>query len=82
MDGTVDCSLGDDGVVDEGESCTVACHIGFELQGSTSRTCQADGIWSGTETICEEGMDSCSVLKHKCYIPVKPYFKEFTGTVW
>jgi len=57
MDGIVDCSLGDDEVVNKGESCTVACHIGFELQGSTSRTFQADGIWSGTETVCEEGME-------------------------
>ncbi|XP_065905188.1 P-selectin-like [Dysidea avara] len=53
-DGIVDCSLGDDGVVSEGDSCTVMCNTGFELQGSTSRTCQADGTWSGTETKCEE----------------------------
>jgi len=57
-DGMVDCPLGGEGGASEGDSCTVSCDIGFELQGSISRTCQADGIWSGDETTCKEGMNA------------------------
>ena len=46
----IDCSLGDDGVPDPGETCTVTCDDGY--QGSGPRTCQNDGSWSGTDTIC------------------------------
>jgi len=30
-----------------------ACDQGFILRGSHSRTCQADGTWSGDATSCE-----------------------------
>ena len=31
---------------------TYSCNSGYELVGDTTRTCQADGIWSGSEPIC------------------------------
>ena len=31
---------------------TFSCNIGYKLGGSTTRTCQADGSWSGTIAIC------------------------------
>ena len=29
------------------------CDEGYDLLGSKSRVCQADGSWSGEETVCE-----------------------------
>ena len=29
-----------------------SCNTGYKLGGSTTRTCQADGSWSGTIAIC------------------------------
>jgi len=33
--------------------CVFTCDDGFELSGSSSRTCQDDGTWSGTEAVCD-----------------------------
>ena len=55
--GDIDCSLGDDGEANPGDSCTYTCDNGFGLQdGSTTRTCQNDGTWSGTEPRCRRGI--------------------------
>jgi len=51
--GVMTCSLGDDGVPSNGDICKFTCSTGYELTGSTSTTCQSDGRWSGTETICK-----------------------------
>jgi len=45
-----------DGESYEGDSCSFTCVIGFTLTGSSTRTCQNDGTWSGTEAICRRGM--------------------------
>ena len=50
--GDIDCSLGDDGEANPGDTCTFTCDDGYELGGSTSRTCGDDGSWSGTDTTC------------------------------
>ncbi|XP_065905187.1 sushi, von Willebrand factor type A, EGF and pentraxin domain-containing protein 1-like [Dysidea avara] len=50
--GDIDCSLGDDGEANPGDTCTSTCDDGYELGGSTSRTCGDDGSWSGTDTTC------------------------------
>ena len=54
--GDIDCSLGDDGEVNPGDTCTFTCDDGYELGGSTSRTCGDDGSWSGNDTTCTTGM--------------------------
>ena len=53
--GDVDCSLGDDGEANPGDTCTYSCDDGYDLSGSTTRACQDDGTWSGTEAVCSRG---------------------------
>ena len=50
--GDIDCSLGDDGEANPGETCTFTCDGGFQLSGSASRTCRSTRDWSGTTTSC------------------------------
>ena len=54
--GNIDCSLGEDGETNPGDTCTFTCDDGYELGGSTSRTCGDDGNWDGTDTTCTESM--------------------------
>ena len=54
--GVINCSLGDDEVPSYEDSCNFTCNTGHELAGSNTRTCQSDGIWSGTNTMCIRGM--------------------------
>ena len=53
--GTITCSLGDDGVPSYEDTCSFTCNTGYELTGSDTRTCQSDGNWSGNETMCSRG---------------------------
>jgi len=46
------CSSGSMGVGYEGDTCSFTCNTGYELTGSDTRTCQSDGSWSGSETMC------------------------------
>uniref|UniRef100_H2Y785 Sushi domain-containing protein n=1 Tax=Ciona savignyi TaxID=51511 RepID=H2Y785_CIOSA len=41
-------------------SCRFACDVGFEMQGSESRVCQADGRWNGSPVGC--GIITCETL--------------------
>ncbi|XP_065899331.1 uncharacterized protein [Dysidea avara] len=52
INGTTTCSLGVDGVPSYEDTCSFTCNTGYELIGSETRTCQSDGSWSGTETMC------------------------------
>ena len=42
----------------EGDTCSFTCNTGYELTGSDTRTCQSNGSWSGSETMCREGEES------------------------
>ena len=53
--GMINCSLGDDGVPSYEDTCNFTCEIGYELSGSESRTCQINGIWSGSIAMCTRG---------------------------
>ena len=53
--GTISCSLGDDGVPLYEDTCSFTCNTGYELTGSDTRTCQSDGNWSGTGATCTNG---------------------------
>ena len=50
--GTFTCLLGDDGVLSYKDTCSFACNTGYELTGSGNRTCQSDGSWSGSLSLC------------------------------
>jgi len=52
------CSSGSMGVGYERNTCSFACNTGYELTGSDTRTCQSDGSWSGSETMCSRGMQT------------------------
>ena len=51
----IDCPLGDDGVLSYEDTCTFTCNTGYELTGSSTRNCQSDGSWSGSDTMCTRG---------------------------
>ena len=36
-----------------GDVVTFKCNVGYNLNGSETRTCQADGFWSGKQPSCE-----------------------------
>ena len=53
--GMISCSLGGDGVADPVDTCNAMCNTGYQLMGSTTRTCQNDGSWSGSDATCNRG---------------------------
>ena len=36
-----------------GQIATYSCNTGYNLVGDSTRTCQATGEWSGSESTCE-----------------------------
>ena len=51
----INCSLGDDGVPSNEDTCSFSCNTGYELTGSKTRTCQNDKSWSGSTALCRRG---------------------------
>ena len=37
----------------EGSVANYTCDTGYDLVGDTTRTCQSDGQWSGSEPTCQ-----------------------------
>ena len=62
VNGNIDCSVGDDGETNVGETCTFTCHDGYELSGSVKRSCLNEQSWSGSETMCTPSMSLLYVL--------------------
>jgi len=67
--GTIECAFGDDGVASYQDTCRFSCADGYRLNGSASRTCQSDGMWSGSSSTCHRGklhlvMHSPNVSSH------------------
>ena len=46
---------------------TYTCDVGYTLQGSNSRTCQSDGLWSGSvpQCSCELGSKIAIIWQYK-----------------
>jgi len=57
-DGVINCSLGEDGNYSYKDTCSFTCNTGYELTGSDNRTCQSDGSWSGTDSICRKSIET------------------------
>ena len=36
-----------------GQTTTYSCNTGYNLVGDSTRTCQATGLWSGSEPTCQ-----------------------------
>ena len=36
-----------------GQNATYSCNTGYNLVGDSTRTCQATGVWSGSEPTCQ-----------------------------
>jgi len=53
--GLMTCSLGGDGGPFYTDTCNFMCNIGYLLSGSYTRSCEIDGNWSGSETVCRKG---------------------------
>ena len=64
----ISCSLGDDNVTSYEDTCSFTCNTGYELTGSDTRTCQSDGSWSGTNTMCRRGINAYSSYVHISYM--------------
>ena len=57
INGTMNCSLGDDGVPSYEDTCSLTCNTGYELTGSDTRTCHSNGSWSGNDdAMCRKGI--------------------------
>ena len=53
--GLVICDNGDDGTTSYQDVCRYTCVEGFELMGSSSRSCLSTGMWSDNEPMCIRG---------------------------
>ena len=42
-----------------GSSAQYVCNEGFLLSGGGVRMCEAGGMWSGSEPVCEQGVVLC-----------------------
>ena len=44
-----------------GQNATYSCNTGYNLMGSSTRTCQSTGVWSGDVPTCQSTLYiSCS----------------------
>ena len=69
----VNCSLGDDRVHSYKDTCNFTCDTGYMLNGSYMRTCQSNGIWSGTDVMCIRSKWSVYICN---YVTIKFTFAE------
>ena len=52
MNGMVACSLINNPNFSYEDICSFTCDTGYELTGSSERTCQSNGSWSGSPVSC------------------------------
>ena len=49
------CPTRDNGILHYNDKCSFTCHTGYVLNGSSTRACQSNGTWNGSEAICIKG---------------------------
>ena len=64
--GAVTCSLNNYEAPSYEVTCSFTCNTGYELIGSSKRTCQSDGSWSGTNTMCRS--EDCLYVNVLCNV--------------
>ena len=64
--GMVTCSLNNYEAPSYEVTCSFTCNTGYELTGSDTRTCQSDGSWSGTNTMCRS--EDCLYVNVLCNV--------------
>ncbi|XP_059827115.1 complement factor B-like [Hypanus sabinus] len=42
-----------------GDMVSIVCDDGYQLRGSSSRSCLPNGRWNGSTTACDDGMGTC-----------------------
>ena len=52
MNGMISCTFMHSPVSSYEDTCSFTCNTGYELTGSSERTCQSDGSWSGSPVSC------------------------------
>ena len=60
--GTVNCTLGDDGVSSYEDTCNYTCDPGYELSGNNQRICLSNGRWSDDDVV------------HNCIGTYEPFY--------
>ena len=59
---------------------TFTCDSGYSLEGSSSRTCQSDGTWSGQAPVCNRGIYMYTSSKPLVFTELELYaIKIITG---
>ena len=52
INGIISCSMVNSQIFSYEDTCSFTCNTGYELTGSSERTCQSDGSWSGSPVSC------------------------------
>ena len=52
MNGIMSCSMVNSRMFSYEDTCSFTCDTGYELTGSSERTCHSDGNWSGSPVSC------------------------------
>ena len=73
--GMINCSLGGDGVSSYEDTCSFTCNTGYELTGSSERTCQSDGSWSGS-------LVSCNIMECPLLLPMNSMLAESCNSTY
>ena len=63
--GNINCTSGDDGVLNYEDTCDVTCNTGYALTGSATRMCLSNGSWSGLGSSCSRGKFYWNCLCHE-----------------